>query len=741
MFRARSLSIIVLLLIASVYQIPGRAQTTALPHTTSPALIHERVDESKMVALTGNTRLEASAENDAGLVSDDLALDHMMLQLKRSPEQEHAVEQLITELHDPQSPKFHKWLTAAEFGREYGGAESDLRAITGWLEAKGFTVNSVYPNGMVVDFSGNAGLVRRAFQTSIHNLNVNGVHHISNFSNPMIPAALAPAVSGIVSIHDFRPHKMSRAANTAKRPAYTLGGGAPPAVVPADLATIYDLNPLFSQGITGAGQTIAVLEDTDLYTAQDWTTFRKTFGLSQLAPSGSLTTVHPSPASGTNNCSDPGVNTDDDEAILDAEWASAAAPGATIEVASCSDSATTSGLYVAGQNLVNSTNPPAIVSISYGECEAENTASMNLSFNLLFQQAVAEGMSIFVSSGDEGAAGCDVGSFPGSAASSASHGIAVSAYASTPYNVAVGGTDFADVLNGNTNSYWSNTNSATYGSARSYIPEIPWNDSCAGSLYAGYLGYSTGYGANGFCNSITSPNGVNSADAPYNLVVVAGSGGPSNCATGVPSIFGVASGTCQGWAKPSWQSGVSGIASDGVRDIPDVSLFASDGANWGHFSIICFSDPSNGGTPCTGAPNPYGTNGGNSTWSGIGGTSIASPEMAGIQALVNQSVGARQGNPNFVYYALALSNPSVFHPVTQGDIDVDCAGIENCFGFIGNVDYGRNGRIFATTAGGALSVSTTSFVSAYPADSSTWNFANGLGSVDAYKLVTNWIKQ
>ena len=76
-------------------------------------------------------------------------------------------------------------------------------------------------------------------------------------------------------------------------------------MVPADLATIYDFNPLFAKGITGIGQTIAVIEDTDLYTATDWTTFRSTFGLSQYT-SGSLTTVHPAPPSGINNCSDPG---------------------------------------------------------------------------------------------------------------------------------------------------------------------------------------------------------------------------------------------------------------------------------------------------------------------------------------------------------------------------------------------------------------------------------------------------
>jgi subtilase family serine protease len=649
-----------------------------------------------------------------GAVSDDFRMDHMLLQLKRSPQQEQTVERFVNSLQDPKSPNFHKWLSAAEFGRNFGLAESDIQAITDWLESQGFTVNSVYPSRMVIDFSGNAGQVGRAFHTSIHNLNVSGVHHVANVGDPQIPEALAPAVAGIVSLHDFRPHKMSRAMNRTSRPQYTIGTGsqAYQAVVPADLATIYDFNPLFAKGITGTGQTIAVIEDSDLYSASDWTVFRATFGLSQYP--GTLNAVHPS------NCTAPGVNSDDGEAILDAEWSTAAAPGAAIVVAACADTYVTSGLTIAAQNLLNEATPPAILSISYGECEAENGAAANASINSLYQQAVSEGVSVFVAAGDEGAASCDAG------AANATHGIGVSANASTQYNVAVGGTDYSDVFNGTTATYWSQTNTATYGSALSYIPEIPWNDSCAGSLAAKYNGFSTGYGPSGYCNSLT-----NTSLQFYYVVVAGGSGGPSNCFSGVPSTFGVANGSCKGYAKPSWQTGLSGIPSDGVRDLPDVSMFASDGAVWGHYSVVCFSDLSNGGSPCRGAP---------SNWSGFGGTSIATPEMAGIQALVNQNTGGKQGNPNVVYYALATSTPSAFHHVTQGDIDVNCGGPFNCYGFLGTIDYGRGGRIYATTFGGALSVADTSFTPAYAAGATSWNFANGIGSVDAYNLVTNWPK-
>jgi subtilase family serine protease len=636
-------------------------------------------------------------------------MDHMMLQLKRSADQEKAAAQFVADLHNPKSPNFHKWLTASEYGKNYGVAEADLQAVTGWLESHGFTVNSVYPNGMVIDFSGSAGQVRRAFHAPIHHLDVEGVRHIANVTDPQIPAALAPVVAGVVSMHDFQPHAMKRTKYT-----FTYSGFPTQAVVPADLATIYNLNPLFAQGITGVGQTVVVIEDTDLYSSADWDTFRSTFGLSQYS-GGSLTTVHPTPASGSNNCIAPGVVAGDDaEAILDAEWASAAAPSAAIVVAACGNTRVTFGGFIAMANVVNAANPPSIISLSYGNCEAENGASSNAAISALYQQAVAEGISIYVSAGDEGAASCDAGN------ASATHGIGVSAYASTPYNVAVGGTDFSDTLDGTTGNYWNSTNTATYGSALSYIPEVPWNDSCASGLLYNYLGYSTAYGSSGFCNSNTARK-----DSLVN--VVAGSGGPSNCATGAPASYGIASGSCQGVAKPDWQTGLAGIPNDGVRDLPDVSLFAADGI-WGHYYVTCWSDVRNGGSACTGAP---------SNWSGAGGTSFSSPILAGIQALVNQNAGGAQGNPNYVYYALAASTPSVFHSITRGDIDVNCSGATNCFGSSGTVGYGRGGRASGNATSGALSVSSSSFTPAY-ATGASWNFATGIGSVDAYNLVMNW---
>jgi subtilase family serine protease len=696
----------------------GLTSTLVAQSSGDPAgaqvLIMGPVDSSRLHKLAGNTRGEANAKNDRGKVADTFEMSHMLMQLQRSPQREQALKNFIDQQHDSSSPNFHKWLTAAQFGRLYGPAPEDIEKVSAWLRTGGFTVNTVYPSGMLIDFSGTAAQVAAAFGTEIHRLSVEGKDHIANMSDPQVPDAFAPVVAGIVSLHDFRPHSMKK-----PRAQYTVGSGdaAIWLMAPADMATIYDLNAAFAAGYTGKGQTIAVIENSDLYKTADWTTFRKVFGLDHYT-SGSLETVIPPPPSGTSNCSDPGATADDDETAVDAEWASAAAPNATIQVVACADTNTTFGVLIAQQNLVNSDHPPQIMSVSYGFCEAETGVAMNAAFNSASQQSVAEGVSLFVAAGDAGAAVCDRDT------SAATHGIAVSSEASTPYNVAVGGTDFADTSEGTTNAYWGSTNSSTYGSALSYVPEIPWNDSCAGSVLAVALGYSVGYGPSGFCgSSLAQEFGL--------LTVAAGSGGPSGCATGVPADNLVVGGSCKGYPKPSWQTGVSGIPKDGVRDLPDVSLFAADGI-WGHSYLFCFSDPSNFGAPCVGAPINWAPGG--------GGTSYASPIMAGIQALVNQKMGSAQGNPNPVYYKLAASSvaSSVFHKITTGDIAVNCAGDISCFGD-GFVGRGRETPVTEFEGNGGLSTTSGTYTPAFGAHSG-WNFATGLGSVDAYNLILNWTK-
>jgi subtilase family serine protease len=707
------------------------ASRARLPDPPIPVL-NGSIDEGRLVTLAHNTRPEAVSANDAGRVADGFALPHMMLQLKRSPNREAALETFIAALHDPGSADYHHWLTPAQFAESYGAASADAQKVADWLGAHGFTVHGVQSSGLMIDFSGTAGQVAQTFHTEIHRLNVGGVAHFANMSDPQIPAALAPAIAGVVSLHDFHPKPQ-----LLPRPLYTYTGNFGPvhALVPGDLATIYNLTPAFNAGYTGRGQTIMVVEDTYLYSANDWTRFRNVFGLTSAYPYASLSQVSPA---GALTCANPGFQGasgdpgfgDDSEAAIDVEWSSAAAPNAAIVLAACTDTKTVFGGLIALENVLNGPveDLPSVVSISYGEAEAANGAAANAAYKNAYMQAVAEGVSIFVSAGDEGAASADNGNV-------ATHGIGISGFTSTAYNVSVGGTDFGyTAASVPASTYWSAANTATYNSALSYIQEIPWNDSCAGGVVSAFFGVSP----LAVCNSslVTSVFGLY-----YHLLfnAVAGSGGPSACATGTAAAPGVVGGSCAGYPKPAWQK-VFGNPPDRVRDIPDVSLFASNGF-WDAYYVVCWSNPNTaagGGFNCISPPN---------TWSGFGGTSLSSPIMAAIQALINEKTGTRWGNPNTVYYQLAstefgpsgggaatcnsntvnkLSTTCIFYDITQGDNDVDCvAGRRpvDCFG--GPLAYG------------VLSTSNGSYQPAYPAGTG-WDFATGLGSVNAYNLLQAW---
>ncbi|MHB1935081.1 MAG: S53 family peptidase [Acidobacteriaceae bacterium] len=696
-----------------------------------------------MVSLPGNVRPEVKGAKDKGEVDGGMQLDHMLLQLQRPTERQVSLEAKIESLYQPGSPDFHHWLTPEEFGREYGPDPADIQRITDWLEKNGFHVNSVAKGGMVIDFSGTAAQVKSAMRVGLHTVTVHGRDHFANLQNPQVPAEFAGLIVGVTSLNDFRPKPahtpissahvdpISRAVvarGTQPTAAATTAsqGGATPGftynssyqlVVPDDVHTIYNFNGAYKKGFTGDKQEVVVIEDSDVYTARDWYTFRATFGLDKYKK-GSFTQIHP------GGCADPGVLVGNDaEAILDAEYASAAAPDAAIVLASCADTQTTFGGLLALESLINEDVPPSVVSISYGECEAALGAAGNATFRYAYEQAASEGVSVFVSSGDEGAAGCDANQ------PAAQYGISVNGFASTPYNVAVGGTDYGDSYAGTNAQYWSAKNNATYGSAKSYIPEIPWNDSCASTLITNILGYNVPYGANGFCNSAIGEQ--------YFLTTASGSGGPSGCAYGETSPKAntpAVSGSCRGYAKPNYQRGVFGNPNDKMRDLPDVSLFAANGV-WGHYYVFCYSDPATGagGAPCTG--NPAG-------WSGAGGTSFAAPIVAGVQALVNQSQRAPQGNPNYVYYSLAKSefggsgknscistlgsgieSTCVFNDVAEGDMDVNCLGPFNCY-----TPSGTNG---------VLSTTSNAYSKAYDSNIG-WDFATGIGTLNVGNLITDW---
>jgi len=455
------------------------------------------VDDSRTVQARGNVPPQIAEATDLGPASRDLPLDRVVLLLNLRSGASERLEKLLEDQVDPSSPRYHQWLTPEEYGRAFGVSDEDLKAVVDWLQRNGLGVDEVAAGRGWITFSGTVDQVERALHTEFRELTVNGELHHATTREPEIPAAFADIVVGFPSLGDF----FTRPQHRVSEPLVNISGGAH-AMAPGDFATIYNTTPLYGAGIDGTGQTIAVIGRTDINLA-DVQSFRSKFGLPVNDPVI------------THNGAAPGVVSDEEnEACLDVEWSGAVAPRATVDFVVSKSTTTSDGAYLSAQYAVNNNLAP-IITASFGLCEGNMSPSARAAWNALWMQAAAQMITVFVSSGDGGAAGCD----DHKASSGTVAG--VSGLCSTPYNVCVGGTQFMDTAN--PSSYWS-AGAYPFPSAKSYIPEQAWNES--GSVTGGAGLWSTG-------------------------------GGPSKV-----------------YSKPVWQVGL-GVPPDGVRDTPDVSLSAA----------------------------------------------------------------------------------------------------------------------------------------------------------------------
>lgn len=681
--------------LAAQTQPASAAQTASQAVPAVPSRITQAIDETQLVTLKGNVHPLARAEFDQGPVSDAQPMNRIMLMLQRSPAQQAALNQLMAEQLSKDSPNFHKWLTPQQFGQQFGPSDTDIQAVTDWLTQHGFQGFKVGKGKTIIQFSGNVALVRNTFHTDIHKFAVNGKQYSANVSNPQIPAALAPVIKGIVSLHNFPNksmrheggfHKVSR--NSSGLPQFTTSdgcgsGGSQPCyfVGPADFAKIYNI----PSNLDGTGVIIGIVGDSNI-DPNDVVDFRTIFGLS--------------PTTGPNiivDGPDPGIggpDSDEGEADLDTQMAGAVAPKATIDFVVAETTFTSEGTDLAAFHIIDE-NLTDVVSESFGNCEAgllhDGLITVSPSFNFyssLWEEAAAQGITVMVSAGDNGSAACD--DFQTEAV--ATLGLAVNGIASTPFNVAVGGTDFDDV--GTQSNFWTaaQPNDNIVESAKGYIPERTWNISCAATATSANLNTICA-GANG--------NGI-----------VAASGGPSAF---VP--------------KPAFQTALT--PADGSRDLPDISLFSSIGSGSNSLYAVCEADATGGQPSCSGNNFLIGE---------VGGTSASSPGFAGIMALINQKLGGRQGNANFVLYQIAgktgqscnssteaLSGSTcAFNDVTKGNDSVPCTGNSlNCSSKV------------ATTNGVLVDPNHTTT----PAwtTGTGYDYATGLGSVNVANLATQWV--
>lgn len=570
------------------------------------------IDESALVSLPGNVHPLATPANDRGEVSPALPMERMLLVLSRDASGEPALQDLLASQQDTSSSDFHAWLSPAQFGERFGVSKLDLQKLTSWLESHGFRVNRVAAGGTAIEFSGSAGQVKEAFHMAIHTYIVDGVRHYANGSDPQIPAALASVVAGIATLHDFRKkpsiHVLGsahRVANTTVwQPDFTFNGaaGVEHFLAPGDFAKIYNTAGLYQTGIDGTGQSIALVARSNI-DLSDVQIFRIAFGL----PVNNPQIILDGP--------DPGDfgSGDETEADLDVQWSGAVAPKATIKLVVSASTNSTDGVDLSSLYIVDNNLAP-ILSASFGECEKSLGQAENTFFNNLWEQAAAQGITVVVSTGDSGPAGCDFPQEP-----TATGGLAVSGLASTPFNIAIGGTQFNE--NGADSTYWAATNNPDQSSALGYIPEVVWNESCADPNVCGFASLEAGSG-------------------------------------GVSTLYG----------KPSWQVGAT-VPNDGKRDLPDFSLDAAaqhDGYLVCQFGICA--------TNSTGQLINAEL---------VGGTSASTPTFAAILALIAQKTNARLGQANFVLYPLAAAQNEancnstaipqaqcIFNDVTQGNNNV-----------------------------------------------------------------------
>lgn len=646
-------------------------------------LITDAMDENHIVRLGGGVSPIVSRAGDLGPVEYSFPAERMLLLLNRSAEQERALDQFLIDAQTPGNAHYHAWLTPKQFGDEFGPSDADISAVTAWLQSHGFIVNKVHPGKVALEFSGTAGQIREAFHTAIHQYRLAaGETVLTNAAAPQIPSALAGAVKGFSLAASAHARPLARSSSHLSydrrthftQPEWTYpisGSGTAYELAPADFAVQYDIASVYKSGINGVGQSIGILSDSNI-------------DLSLVAAYQSLFGLIPNLPSVVIDGNDPGETADATETYLDVEEASAVAPGAQVVLYTSAGSVLTDPLMDAALRALED-NQVSVISVSYGVCEAELGASGNAMWSALWQQAAAQGITVFAATGDSGSAACD----NSSAQNFAYSGLAVNGLASTPYDTAVGGTDFyfsnyaaaPSTLQSQVGVYWGMTSTTSPAvSLLQPAPEQVWNDAF----------------------------GLNAADGGVystSQATVFSSGGGSSSAAIYP-----ASGPATGYPKPIWQSG-TGVPADGRRDVPDFSLFAGDGANLVQYPF-CAEPGDCVNTTSTGAV----------VLSSAGGTSIAASAMAGIQALVDQSTKSRQGLTNAVYYALAgkSGTTNTFRDITTGSNAVPCLqSSANC--------------ILAT-----LGPAKGNYAESGYAAATGYDLATGLGSVDVAKLIANW---
>jgi subtilase family serine protease len=643
--------------------------------------IGAEINSAEQSTLKNSLHPLAQAQFDAGRMAADARLNGISILFNRTAAQEANLQALIAAQQNPSSPLYHQWLTPDQFAAQFGMSDADLSKVESWLEQQGFSIDSVARSKNGIHFSGTVRQVEQAFSTQMHNYKVNGSEHFAPSTALSVPAALASTILIVQNLDNFRPSARVVFRKNMRARANFTGAGSTNAqnetifFAPGDIKTAYDITPLSSASVTGAGQSITIVGQSAVQQS-DLTNFQNAAGLSPNSP-----TLYLVPNTGASTVEAEG---DEAESDLDLEWSDAIAPGATINFVYVGSnqnySAFDSIQYAIDQKI------GTIISSSYGECEAylpqttlgDGTTLVEPALETAFEQATTQGQTVMAAAGDDGSTDCNEYGGPGTSPplNATDTTLAVDYPASSPYVTGMGGTEISQ-----TNAayytvgqgYWEadSGTSDIVNSVQQYIPEIVWND---------------------------------------DVLSVANGGGLSASGGGASALF----------AQPSWQTGVPGIptASGGPRYVPDLALYGSP--NWPGY-VFCSSDT----TAWSSGQESSCTSGFDDSASGLqtaaGGTSFDGPIFSGMLALINQKQGytTGQGLINPTLYTLASNSTtyqSAFHAILAGNNDCT-AGSTWCGSQTGG--FSVSGSYGYSEVSGLGSVDASVLAGAWPANSST----------------------
>ena len=582
------------------------AATTAFAQAPQPR-ITRAIDNTSRATIPGTLSPRALPASDVGALPASTKLQGITLVFSRTPAQQAALDALVAAQQNPSSPQYHQWLTPAQFGAQFGVADSDIAATEAWLQQQGFTINGVSNSRDRIHFSGTEGQVESAFATQLHNFKSGSQTHFAPATALSVPSALASSVLTVENLSSFRPKPHVRLAPA--QPKLTTSQSGDHILTPLDIATIYDVKAAYNAGYTGANQSIAIIGES-LIAPADITSFQTAIGLPAKPPITMLV-----PNTGTADFSEG----DEAESDLDLEYSGSIAKGATIYFV-YSGSDTNAGVFPNSLEYAVDENVAPIISSSYGQCELFLASGEYASLNGTLEQAAVQGQTVLNAAGDDGSTDCFGDQGTQGITLAQVEQIAVDYPASSQYVTALGGTEFltSAVAAGNNTYFAAPTSTDIVSSALSYIPEQVWNDDAA-----------------------AAPGGVD-------FLLDSGGGGVSTLTP-----------------RPTWQANVPGIPAGTFRLVPDISL---DASNYNAPYAFCSSDPTAYNTgqlaSCTsGLRDAY-----SQSFTLAGGTSFATPIFAGMLAIINQSQNSTgQGLINPTLYTLA-SNPttyaSAFHDTT-----------------------------------------------------------------------------